>query len=191
MKNFIVFVCIFITSVIYGAITATVGAADNPTPTTEERKERDMSRLSDSEMTAMAEAKLSQLRDVRKYVQNLLDQARKAKDIIKVTCLNDKLTQINVNIRTYEDRLQSLNNAIKIGDKAARNHEFNVLTVIEQKVMNLRMEADTCIGEAEGYLGKTEITVTTPKGMAQLDPTSVIDIGIEIFDRPPPASAFR
>jgi hypothetical protein len=164
---------------------------DESGATGKEETKEDVSKLSDGEMTGRTEGILAKLRDVRKYVQNLLDQARKAKDIIKITCLNDKLTQINVNIRTYEDRMQSLSNAIKIGDKAARNHEFNVLTVLEQKIMNLRMEADTCIGEAEGYLGKTEVTVTTPKGMAQMDPTTVIDIGIEIFDRPPPASAFQ
>jgi hypothetical protein len=156
-----------------------------------EPEKEDVSKLSDSQMTGKTEGTLTKLREVRKYVQNLLDQARKAKDIIKITCLNDKLTQINVNIRTYEDRIQSLSNAIKIGDKAARNHEYNVLTVLEQKITNLRMEADTCIGEAEGYLGKTEVTVTTPKGMAEMDPTSITDIGIEIIDRPPPASAFQ
>ncbi|MFH1438499.1 MAG: hypothetical protein ABIJ56_22510 [Pseudomonadota bacterium] len=148
----------------------------------------DAAKMSNEQMTQKADTTLTKLRDIRKYVQNLLDQARKAKDIIKITCLNDKLTQINVNIRTYEDRMQALGNSMKTGDKAARNHEFNVLVVLEQKVVTLRMEAETCIGEAEGYLGKTEVTVSRPTGMAELDPTDMPPIGIDIFERPPPAS---
>jgi hypothetical protein len=177
-----------------GVVTA-AGAAiaqdEETIPAAEEATQEDVSGMSDDQMLSKTETTLVKLRDIRKYVQNLLDQARKAKDIIKVTCLNDKLTQINVNIRTYEDRMQSLKNAIQIGDRSSRNHEYNVLTVLENKIIGLRMEAETCIGEAEGYLGKTEVTVTTPKGMAEMDPTRVPDIGIEIIDRPPPASAFQ
>ena len=55
---------------------------------------------------------LEKMRGTRKYVQGLLDQARKDKDIIKVTCLNDKLTQINVAVRTFEDRMVSLRTAV-------------------------------------------------------------------------------
>jgi hypothetical protein len=72
-----------------------------------------------SEMEASAESKLENMRSTRKYVQNLLEQARKDKDIIKITCLNDKLTQINVSIRTFEDRLVSLRTAVKVGDAVA------------------------------------------------------------------------
>lgn len=177
---------------VIGVAGAAVAQDEEAAPAAdEEAVKAEAAKMSDQEMTAKTEGTLTKLRDIRKYVQNLLDQARKAKDIIKITCLNDKLTQINVNIRTYEDRMQSLSNAIKTGDKASRNHEYNVLVVIENKVVNLRMEAETCIGEAEGYLGKTEVQVTAPKGMAQMDPTTIFDIGIDIIDRPPPASAFQ
>lgn len=172
------------------ALAGGATAQEGPGEGAGEKKE-DVSKMSDEAMIEKAEAALLKMRDVRKYVQNLLEQARKAKDIIKVTCLNDKLTQINVNIRTYEDRMQSLTNAVKIGDRAARNHEFNVLVVLEQKILNLRMEAETCIGEAEGYLGKTEVVVSIPKGMVKMDPTLVPDIGITVYERPPPASAFQ
>jgi len=174
-----------------GAAVAQEEEGDKTVVTEEEQPKEDAAKMSDAQMTAKAEGALTKLRDVRKYVQNLLDQARKAKDIIKITCLNDKLTQINVNIRTYEDRMQSLANAVKTGDKASRNHEYNVLVVLENKIQNLRMEAETCIGEAEGYLGKTEVTVSAPKGMAQMDPTTIFDIGIDVIDRPPPASAWQ
>ncbi len=142
------------------------------------------------EMESKADAMVEKMRSTRKYVQNLLEQARKDKDIIKITCLNDKLTQINVSIRTFEDRLVSLRTAGKVGDAEGVNHEYNILVVLDQKVGGLRMEAEACIGESEGYLGKTEISVTTPPGEAEMDPTTFEDIGAEIVERPQPASAF-
>lgn len=143
------------------------------------------------EMESNADAMVEKMRTTRKYVQNLLEQARKDKDIIKITCLNDKLTQINVSIRTFEDRLVSLRTAVKVGDAESVNHEYKILAVLEQKVDGLRMEAEACIGEAEGYLGKTEVQVTTPPGEAEMDPTTFEDVGAEVVERPAPASAFE
>ncbi len=143
-----------------------------------------------TDMDSNATAMLEKMRGTRKYVQGLLDQARKDKDIIKVTCLNDKLTQINVGVRTFEDRMVSLRTAVKTGDKESISHEYKILTVLDQKVDGLRMEAEACIGESEGYLGKTEVTVTTPPGEAELDPTTFEDVGLDIVERPIPASAF-
>lgn len=172
-------------------ISVSINTSAQTTSAEKATEKKDYTKMTGDEMVQKAETTLAKLRGIRKYVQNLLEQARKAKDIIKVTCLNDKLTQINVNIRTYEDRIQSLKNAIKVGDKSARDHEFKVLIVLEQRITTLRMEAETCIGEAEGYLGKTEVIVEKPTGMAELDPTTIPDIGIEIIERPQPASAFQ
>ena len=143
-----------------------------------------------ADMDQNSTAMLDKMRGTRKYVAGLLDQARKDKDIIKVTCLNDKLTQINVAVRTFEDRMVSLRTAVTTQDKESISHEYKILTVLDQKVDGLRMEAEACIGESEGYLGKTEVTVTTPPGEAELDPTTFEGAGPDIVERPMPASAF-
>lgn len=147
--------------------------------------------VSVGDMEANAESMLEKMRSTRKYVQNLLDAARKEKDIIKITCLNDKLTQINVSVRTFEDRMVSLRTAMKTNDSEAVNHEFNILSVLKQKVDGLRLEAEACIGEAEGYLGKTEVTVSRPEGEAELDPTEFENIGADVVELAEPASAFE
>ena len=143
------------------------------------------------EMESSADSMLGKMRSTRKYVQNLLDAARKEKDIIKITCLNDKLTQINVSIRTFEDRMVSLRTSMKTGDSEAINHEYSILSVLNQKVDGLRLEAEACIGETEGYLGKTEVSVERPAGEAEMDPTEFEHVGEEILERAPPASAFE
>jgi hypothetical protein len=172
------------------AIMAALPLAAGVHAVAQEAGEEEPAPTSVSEMEAGAEAKLENMRSTRNYVQNLLEQARKDKDIIKITCLNDKLTQINVSIRTFEDRIVSLRTAMKVGDTEAVSHEFKILNVLGQKVDGLRMEAEACIGEAEGYLGKTEVTITTPPGEAEIDPTTFEGIGAEVVERPAPASAF-
>lgn len=153
--------------------------------------EEETASLTAGDMEANAESMLEKMRSSRKYVQNLLDAARKEKDIIKITCLNDKLTQINVSVRTFEDRMVSMRTALKTGDREAVNHEYNILSVLGQKVDGLRLEAEACIGESEGYLGKTEITVVRPEGEAELDPTDFEALAPDVVELAIPASAFE
>jgi hypothetical protein len=41
-------------------------------------------------------------------VAGMLDEARREGDVIRVTCLDDKLTQINAHLRTLSARIESL-----------------------------------------------------------------------------------
>ncbi|MCP4677049.1 MAG: hypothetical protein GY854_16350, partial [Deltaproteobacteria bacterium] len=60
-------------------------------------------------------------------VQNMLDQARKEKDTLKITCLNDKLTQIRVNLKGVEERTQALQIAVQSQDTSTANQQFSIL----------------------------------------------------------------
>ena len=48
-------------------------------------------------------------------MQRMIEQARKAADIIRVTCLDDKLTQVHANLKTAEGRLKALKAAVDPG----------------------------------------------------------------------------
>ena len=85
----------------------------------------------------------------------------------------------------------SLRTGVKTGDSEAVNHEYNILSVLSQKVDGLRLEAEACIGETEGYLGKTEVTVSRPEGEAELDPTDFEAVGADVVELAMPASAFE
>ena len=69
---------------------------------------------------------------ISRRVLGMLDEARRERDIIRVTCLNDKLTQINAHRRTLESRMRNLQEANTTGDSERRNHEFTVITVLGQ-----------------------------------------------------------
>ena len=88
-------------------------------------------------------------------VTQMLDDARRDADVIRVTCLNDKLTQINANLRTAQSRFASLQRTV---DAEQRKHELTVLSVLGQKLQVLDQEANQCVGQDLYETGPTKIT---------------------------------
>lgn len=97
-------------------------------------------------------------------IRRQLEQARAARDVVKTLCLNDKLSQADVAIRSARDRHGSLKTAAARNDVELSNHEFTILTVLRQRADQLTAEANQCIGEESAFVGDTK-TVTT------VDPT--------------------
>jgi hypothetical protein len=79
--------------------------------------------------------------DVRRHVR----EAKQDDDIMRVTCLNDKLTQIEVNLRSLVARNASM---LAARTEDARKHELTVIAVLDQKLDVLGREARQCIGVA-------------------------------------------
>lgn len=127
-----------------------------------------------------------QLEEAQKYAQQMdqaaavvrsqLEQARAANDVVKVLCLNDRLGQINVAIRSSRDRVIALRSAVARGDTDRAHHEFTVLQVLRDRVETLRGEASLCIGEEGGFAGEGEVRVEIDPNIPTIDPT---DLGID------------
>jgi len=122
-------------------------------------------------------------------VASSLDEARREQDIIRVTCVNDKLTQINANLRTLEQRVENLEAANESGDRSRGNHEFTVILVIGQKLVVLDREAVQCGGEDIFETGATRVDVTIDPTTPTTDPTVIPGIGIEVAPRIPPEAS--
>jgi len=88
-------------------------------------------------------------------VTQMLGDARRESDMIRITCLNDKLTQINANLHTAQARNTSLQHAV---DTDQRSHELTVLTVLGQKLQVLEQEANQCVGQDLYDTGATKVT---------------------------------
>ena len=73
------------------------------------------------QLVAIRGEKLSQ------RVGHMLDDARREADIIKVTCVDHKLTEINATLGDATNHLTLLTKAV---DTDARNHEYTVITVL-------------------------------------------------------------
>lgn len=86
-----------------------------------------------------------------------LKVARRDKDIIRATCIQDKVTQCNANLATLKRRQQAFNEALAANDAGQRNHEFTVIGVLEQKFKVLDQAAGECIGQDIFETGRTQV----------------------------------
>jgi hypothetical protein len=114
-------------------------------------------------------------------IRRQLEQARAQRDVVKTLCLNDKLSQIDVAIRSGRDRRTQLQAAVGRNDAELSNHEFTILTVLRQRSEQLVAEANQCIGEEAAFVGDTRTQVTIDPSIPQdetpypsTDPTLVI-----------------
>lgn len=86
-----------------------------------------------------------------------LQSARREQDIIRVTCLEDKLAQCEVNLQNIKRRQAALGEAIDQGDSGRRNHEFTVIGVLSQKFSMLAQAANECVGQDLFETGDTQV----------------------------------
>jgi hypothetical protein len=118
-------------------------------------------------------------------------QAKSEKDVIRLNCLLDKLTQVKVNGTMMDRSLQSLQEAVSRRDESAELHEYTRVTIINQKVQVLRTEADACVGAETNYVGPTKIFVEAPAGLQDdADQPAQATPPITVIDRPPSASPY-
>ena len=120
-------------------------------------------------------------------VTELLDDARRDADVIRVTCLNDKLTQINANLRTAQSRYASLQRTV---DAEQRKHELTVLSVLGQKLQVLDQEANQCVGQDLYETGPTKITTEIDTSLLPFEnnptnpqittPTAPTNLGVQV-----------
>ncbi len=125
---------------------------------------------------------------ISRRVLSMLDEARRERDIIRVTCLNDKLTQINAHRRTLESRSRNLQEANTTGDSERRNHEFTVITVLGQHFRTLEQEANACIGQDIFETGTTRVVTTIDPATPEEDLVVLPVDGHQVPFIPPPAS---
>ena len=146
--------------------------------------------LTPEQMVAEAKKAQPQMDQEASSVRLQLEHARAARDVVKVLCLNDKLNQIDVAVRSAADHVSSLELAAGRKDLDRSRHDYAVVQVLRDRVKGLVIEANQCIGEETGFVGestvKVEIDPTIPE-----DPSQYPDVPIEtvVVNPPQPASA--
>lgn len=149
---------------------------------------RRRAQLTPQEQVAEAQATEERGTQISRRVLNMLDEARRERDIIRVTCLNDKLTQINAHLRTLQQRRENLQEAVDTGDESRRNHEYTVITVLGQHFRTLEQEAAACIGQDIFETGTTRVVTTIDPSTPEED-LVIQDPGLpEVPFIPPPES---
>ncbi|HOU91099.1 MAG TPA: hypothetical protein PLU22_08645 [Polyangiaceae bacterium] len=134
-----------------GTAPAATGVSGEVTPAA--------STLSPPQMLAEATRYLPGMEEGAARVKNQVEQARAARDVIKLLCLRDKLGQIEVAMASARDRAEALRVATGRNDREQAAHEYLVLTVLRDHVTAMVAEANQCIGEEEGFIGDTAVTM--------------------------------
>jgi hypothetical protein len=129
---------------------------------------------------AAADLAIARMEQTSSTVSKMLEQARATRDVVKTLCLNDKLSQIDVAIRSAKDRRGALQMAVQRNDQELSNHEFTILTVLRQRGEQLSAEANQCIGEEAAFIGATSVSMsvdnTFPPDETQYAPYTIINI---------------
>jgi uncharacterized protein YqeY len=126
--------------------------------------------LSPAEQLKQSEGFLARMDASRTGVRRQLETARAQRDVVKTLCLNDKLNQIDVAIRSARERRQSLEAAAQRADGDLANHEYTILNVLRQRCDQLTAEANQCIGQEAGFIGESAVTSTIDPGIPNDDP---------------------
>jgi hypothetical protein len=150
----------------------TQGGAITPPP--EVGDQRDVN-LTPPQMQTNATKFLPLMEQGQNTVRRQLEQSRQQRDVVKTLCLNDKLTQIDVAIRTARDRFVALKGAVTRNDADRSRHEYTVLVVLRDRVRSLVTEANQCIGEETGFVGESQVTVEIDPNIPDTDPSEFPD----------------
>lgn len=114
---------------------------------------------------------IRKMRETLRRGEKRKEEAERQKDLIKLNCLNEKLSQAQSHLQDAEQSMSALSEALVRNDAAQRSHELSRIRILYQKVLVLSAEADNCGGEDSHYVGPTQIEVDVDPTVPQGDPT--------------------
>jgi hypothetical protein len=126
---------------------------------------------SPEEQLAQTESFIGRMETARTTIRRMLETARSQRDVVKTLCLNDKLNQMDVALRSARERRQALELAVSRKDADLANHEFTILNVLRQRTDQLTAEANLCIGKEAEYIGDSAVSGSIDPGLPEEDPS--------------------
>ena len=178
------------TTVTQEAAPPAPGAAGNPLPAgpLSAPLAEKASEVPDPEKLRRSADALARMRNVLKEVLSKLEEARNTKDVVKLNCVNEKLTQVKGLLRISEQSDVSLQEAVAKKESSQAEHEFTKVMIARQKVDQLRAEAEECIGQLAFRTDENlTVEVEVPDDLPDLDPTRP-QTPPDVIARPPPVS---
>jgi len=144
--------------------------------------------IPDKEKISRSSAAVSRMRSVLSEVLGRLEEARATKDVVKLNCVNEKLTQVKGLLRISEQSDVALQEAVGRKDALAAEHEYSKVSIAKTKVEQLRSESEQCIGQLAFRTDENlTVEVEVPSGLPSEDPTNP-PAPQPPTSRPPPAS---
>ena len=155
------------------------------------------SSLSDAEKVEKSAEAIARMKAGLKQVLARVEDARNEKDVIKLNCVNEKLTQIKGLLKVAEQSDVALNEALASKQPTA-DAEFAKVSIARGKVDGLKADADQCIGQLAYIIDeKTTVDVSQPTNLPNVDggsrlfgagQTGLVPAAAPPAERPVPAS---
>ncbi len=173
-----------------------VGAAVDQHPMVKWSKDRDQHKnaVKDADYKAgnelnQARDDLDAIRDAQSQVQKMVDQARGDKDMVRLNCVNAKLTLIAASLKLAEGYERDLRDAVSQSDGKRVSQLAAKISLARQKASTMQNQADQCVGQLGGKDKDkgTDVHVETAKDLTTGDPTNT-PASTTLTTRPPPAS---
>ena len=138
------------------------------TPAVEAQTEKDSSaifaganlpKVDPSKFLPMGEKSIQEMRTALRLGLDTLRQAREAKDAVRLNCVNDRITAMKGIMKISEDAYIALQEAMATNAIENARYEFGKIRVSQQKMKDLRTQAENCAGAEATFSGGTEIEV--------------------------------
>ena len=137
------------------------------------------SKVPDAEKADKSHEALVRMRGAFKDVLGKLSEARLSKDVVKLNCVNEKVTQIKGLLRISEQADVALQEAIAKKETTNSEHQYTKVVIARTKVDQMRLEAEQCMGSLAFRADENlSVEVEEPRDLPKGDPT--------IFKLPPP-----
>jgi hypothetical protein len=114
-----------------------------------------------SDMVNNVAAFETQIEADSKRIQHLQTIARKAKDVVKLTCVNDKIVELKAERNVFDVNKKTFDAALQANAENART-PYNDLSKSAETISRVRGEAEECIGVPELYKQESDVEVTHP-----------------------------
>ncbi len=128
---------------------------------------------SDTDKLEASAEQIARMKTALKQVLGSVDDARNEKDVVKMNCLNEKLTQVKALLRVAEQADVALHEAVANRDPGSEA-EFAKIAISRSKVDTLRAESEQCIGQLAYMVDeKTNVEVEQPSNLPGTDAVSL------------------
>lgn len=153
---------------------------------------------SPEEQLAAAEQYAVRAQAISTRIRHMLDDTRKQNkgDVLKLTCLGDKLAQIQVTLQSIQDHQKSLKSIVESKDLSSENKdtsrkfEFSILLTLRQNAEQLDADANLCVGEEIGLPGQPPtVQFVSDPTIVPLDP-NVTNVDSIVLLPPLPVSPY-
>ena len=171
---------------ILGGVTLVSAQGADPTPPSAPPPAPINRKMTLQEMNESLISSEAQIQADGRQILHLKDVANRQKDVIKLTCLNDKLIQYKAQVNIWDAGKVTFQSAATKSD-TDRETAYSSLMGTAKAVRDLRDQSNACVGEPELYKQEAGVEVSHPPFPD--DPTADDPFDPTVNDIEPPAYA--